>query len=163
MIINFSEGKDMGIVVKSSDFKNGGYIPVKYTCDGTDISPEISWSNFPENTKSFVIIMDDPDAPVGTFTHWIVYDIPANINKFSENFPKVADINGIKQGINDFRKVGYGGPCPPRGKPHRYFIKIYALDVSNLNIPAMSSRKTVEEAMKGHIIDEGYLMGLYGR
>jgi len=163
ILINFSEGLEMGIVVKSSNFKNGEYIPVKYTCDGADVSPEISWSNFPENTKSFAIIMDDPDAPVGTFTHWIIYDIPSNINKLLEDFPKVADVENIKQGVNDFRRIGYGGPCPPPGKPHRYFFKIFALDIPNLGIPSGAPRKTVEETMKGHVIAEGYLMGLYSR
>ena len=151
------------IKVNSPSFKNGDFIPQKYTCDGEDVSPALSWSNFPKETKSFVIIMDDPDAPIGTFTHWIVYDIPVSTTSLPENFPKVAEIDGIKQGINDFRRIGYGGPCPPPGKPHRYFFKVYALNVESLNVEPGATRKQVEKAMENHIIAKGTLMGKYGR
>jgi hypothetical protein len=163
-ILNTAGGEsNMKIKVESPAFENGREIPVKYTCDGEDVSPEIIWSNIPEGTKSLVLIMDDPDAPMGTFTHWVVYDIPPRLHHLPEDLPKVAEIETLKQGINDFRNVGYGGPCPPPGKPHRYFFKVYALDVSSLGIPAGMTRKIVEDSMKGHILGEGYLMGLYGR
>ncbi len=164
LIFNLSEGVEkMSIKVESPAFENGEIIPVKYTCDGEDISPEMIWSNIPSETKSLVLIMDDPDAPMGTFTHWIVYDIPTRLNHLPEDLPKVAEIETLKQGINDFRNVGYGGPCPPPGKPHRYFFKVYALDVSSLGIPGGMTREIVEERMQGHVIAEGYLMGVYGR
>ncbi len=162
-LIITSFGGDKMIKVESPAFGFGEFIPVKYTCDGMDISPPIYWSNFPENTKSFVLIMDDPDAPIGIFTHWIVYDIPANIHGFKENVPKLPEIYGVKQGINDFGRIGYGGPCPPPGNPHRYFIKVYALDVCDLNLPPGANRHMVEAAMEDHILSEGELMGLYGR
>jgi len=151
------------ITVKSPAFKEGEYIPIDYTCDGSDISPELRWSGYPPETNSFVIIMDDPDAPLGTFTHWIVYDIPADLDYIPEDFPKLSEIDGIKQGINDFGKIGYGGPCPPLGKPHRYFFKVYAINQPTLGLPAGASRQEVEMIMTGKVIDEGYLSGLYGR
>lgn len=149
--------------VKTSAFEDGEFIPAVYTCDGSDISPDIEWVGFPSDTQSFVLIMDDPDAPLGTFTHWIVYDIPASVNFLPENFPKVPVIDGIKQGINDFGKIGYGGPCPPMGKPHRYFFKIFALEIPSLGLPAGASRQEVEMLMTGKVLDEGYIMGFYGR
>ncbi|WP_293446064.1 YbhB/YbcL family Raf kinase inhibitor-like protein [Persephonella sp.] len=151
------------ITVISSAFEEGGHIPITYTCDGPDISPEISWDNYPPETQSFVIVMDDPDAPVGTFTHWVLYDIPSSVNFIPENFPKVPEIDGIKQGINDFGKIGYGGPCPPLGKPHRYFFRVFAVDQPTLGLPAGASRQEVEMIMSGKVIDEGYLIGIYGR
>jgi len=151
------------IEVVSSAFDNGEFIPEIYTCDGEDISPDLKWSGYPSNTESFVLIMDDPDAPIGTFTHWVVYDIPKNVNAFPENFPKVPEVDGIKQGITDFRRVGYGGPCPPPGKPHRYFIKVFALDIPSLGLPAGATRSQVESKMKGQVLSKGHLMGLYGR
>ena len=151
------------ITVISSAFEEGGHIPITYTCDGPDISPEISWDNYPPETQSFVIVMDDPDAPVGTFTHWVLYDIPSSVNFIPENFPKVPEIDGIKQGINDFGKIGYGGPCPPLGKPHRYFFRVFAVDQPTLGLPAGASRQEVEMIMSGKVIDKGYLIGIYGR
>ena len=158
----YSEEKSL-IKVKSPKFKYGDFIPQKYTCDGQDVSPPLNWNNYPENTKSFVLIVDDPDAPIGIFTHWVVYDIPANINHLEENFPKKAVVNGIKQGINDFGNIWYGGPCPPPGKPHRYFFKIYALDIPTLNLPAGATKEQVEQKMLNHIIAQGKLIGLYKR
>ncbi len=151
------------IIVKSPVFEEGGYIPVSYTCDGSDVSPEIRWYDYPSETQSFVVIMDDPDAPLGTFTHWIVYDIPASLDYLPEGFPKLPEVDGIKQGINDFGKIGYGGPCPPLGKPHRYFFKVFAIDQPSLGLPAGASRQEVEMIMTGKVIDEGYLVGIYGR
>ncbi len=102
--------------VESSAFREGEVIPVKYTCDGADLSPPLSWSDIPEGTKSFVIIADDPDAPIGTFTHWVIYDIPAKVRSLEEGVPKTERVGDAKQGLNDFGYVGYGGPCPPKGR-----------------------------------------------
>lgn len=153
----------MAINIISNSFENGEIIPRKFTCDGDDISPELSWEPIPVGTKSFALIADDPDAPVGTWTHWLLYDIPANFTALPENIAKTAKVPGIgKQGVNDFRKLGYGGPCPPVGKPHRYFFKLFALD-TKLNLRAGASKQELEHALHGHILDQGVLIGLYGR
>ena len=152
----------MGITVVSSAFDAMKVIPSKYTCDGADISPSLAWQNVPEKTKSLVLISDDPDAPVGTWVHWVCYDIPPTVDGLDENIPKVNTLpKGGKQGINDFHRIGYGGPCPPRGT-HRYFFKVYALD-SMLNLPAEKTKKEVEKAMEGHVLDSGELVGVYSR
>ncbi len=150
--------------VESQAFREGEVIPIKYTCEGEDLSPPISWSEVPAGTKSFVLIMDDPDAPIGTFTHWIVYDIPPDIRSLREGIPKSEKTGIFKQGLNDFGFTGYGGPCPPKGHGyHRYFFKVFALDLNTLDLPASANRRQVEERMKGHVIGEGYLMGRYKR
>lgn len=137
-------------------------IPQQYTCDGEDISPSLSWTDVPENAKSFVLISDDPDAPMGTWVHWVIYNIPANVKELAEGISADKQLmNGALQGINDFRKIGYGGPCPPRGK-HRYYFKLYALD-TKLNLPAGASKKEVEKAIQDHILDQAKLMGIYQR
>ncbi len=160
--VAFAGGKVMK--VESPVFKEGEVIPTKHTCDGIDVSPPISWSNVPEGTKSFVLIMDDPDAPIGTFTHWVIYDIPADVRDLEEGIPRADQVGVAKQGINDFGFVGYGGPCPPKGHGyHRYYFKVYALDIETLGLPAKATRKQVEERMKGHILGEGSLMGRYKR
>ncbi|MDQ7056706.1 MAG: YbhB/YbcL family Raf kinase inhibitor-like protein [Persephonella sp.] len=151
------------MIVKSPIIQYGETIPKIYTCDGSDISPPVSWSGYPQETQSFVLIMDDPDAPMGVFTHWIAYDIPAGTNELPEDFPQLPEVDGIKQGINDFGRIGYGGPCPPFGKLHRYFFRVFALYVPSLELPSGASRQEVELVMTGKIIDKGYLMGLYGR
>ena len=161
-----SHGKDK-IIVNTDAFQHGGFIPKKYTCEGQNISPSVSWYRIPNSAKSFVLIMDDPDAPMGTFTHWIVYDIPANINSLDEGVPKSSNLsNGIKQGTNDFGKVGYDGPCPPRHQTHRYFIKVIALDTRSLNIPPGADRETLDRALqknRNHIVGEGFIYGLFRR
>jgi len=161
LFINYSLGSEAMKV--EAPFKEGQDIPRKYTCDGEDVSPQVKWSGQPSNTKSFVLIMDDPDAPVGTFTHWIVYDIPASQTSLQENFPKRSEVRSIKQGINDFGRVGYGGPCPPRGHTHKYYIKVYALDVESLGLRPGATRREVESKMQGHVIGQGQTMGRYGR
>ena len=114
--------------IRSSSFDEGGFIPGKYTCDGIDVSPPLEWSSVPEGTKTFALICDDPDAPMGTWVHQVIFNIPGNIRELQENVPHQKILkNGGKQGENDFRKIGYGGPCPPRGT-HRYYFKINALD-----------------------------------
>ena len=153
----------MAIQVSSKSFPAGGDIPRKFTCDGADLSPELSWSEPPAKARSWALIGDDPDAPVGVFTHWVVYDLPPATRGLPEGVPKAGDIpGGGRQGRNDFGKVGYGGPCPPPGKPHRYFFKVYALD-NLLNLKPGASRSEVQHAMQGHVLVEGEVMGRYGR
>lgn len=148
--------------IKSSVFDEGGMIPKRYTCDDADISPPLSWTGAPEGTKSFVLISDDPDAPVGTWVHWVIFNIPANIGELPEMVPPSKSLpDGTKQGTNDFRKIGYGGPCPPGGT-HRYYFKLYALD-TKLNLDAGATKADVTRAMQGHILAECHLMGRYSR
>ena len=156
-------GSAMNFAISSSSFQNGKEIPTKFTCDGADISPALSWANPPSGTQSFALIADDPDAPVGTWTHWVLFDLPAQTASLSEGVAKVDELpGGGRQGRNDFRKIGYGGPCPPPGKPHRYFFKLYALD-KMLNLKAESSKQEVELAIGGHILGKAELMGTYRR
>lgn len=137
-------------------------IPTVYTCDGINVSPPLVWSGLPTGTESVVLICDDPDTPVGTWVHWVCYDIPATTSGLRENVPKTDVIpSGGKQGINDFRKVGYGGPCPPSGT-HRYFFKLYAL-ACMLEVGAGKSKEEIEQAMTGHILAEAQLIGIYSR
>lgn len=153
----------MSLELKSPDFTSGGNIPKQFTCDGTDISPALGWSAPPAATQSFALIADDPDAPVGTWVHWVIFDLPPNLRNLPQNFPKSEQsADGSAQGRNDFRKIGYGGPCPPPGKPHRYFFKLYALD-TKLNLKPGATKKDLERAMQGHIIAQGEYMGRYSR
>ncbi len=148
----------------SPAFGNGEYVPVKYTCDGEDISPPLLFLEPPEDTRSFAILVDDPDAPGGVFTHWIIYDIPATFEGLPEDVPPVSELEyGIKQGLNDFGRVGYGGPCPPPGNPHRYFFVIFALDVPSLGLPPGVEKAQFLEALEGHVLAQDELVGLYGR
>ncbi|RUM29215.1 MAG: YbhB/YbcL family Raf kinase inhibitor-like protein [Aquifex sp.] len=150
--------------VFSKSFKNGDVIPTIYTCDGENISPHIAWKNFPLETKSFVLIMDNRDKSSNIFTHWIVYDIPLSVCELPENFPKHPEVNGIKQGINDRGEIGYFGPCPPRGDEyHRYTFTVYALKISNLGLPAGVPRSKVEKAIEGFVIAKAQIVGLYKR
>ena len=153
----------MAFSLKSKAFSEAGMLATKYTSDGTDISPQLMWSDAPSSTKSFALIMDDPDARSGMWVHWVLYDLPASTTELAEGVPCVETLaHGGKQGINDFKKIGYGGPCPPKGAPHRYFFKLYALDCL-LNLEPGASKKGVEQAMQGHILAECQLMGRYGR
>lgn len=153
----------MSFVLETKAFPKGGEIPGKYTCSGEDVSPALSWSGAPQETKSFALIVEDPDAPSGTFTHWIVYDLPATTHQLPENVSKTDDLSGGgRQGRNDFRRVGYGGPCPPPGRSHRYFFKLYALNAA-LNLPAGTSKQDVESAMRGRIIAQAELVGKFAR
>jgi len=156
-------GLAMSFNLESDAFKNGGDIPKKFTCDGPDVSPALVWRDLPPATKSLALIADDPDAPVGTWVHWVVYDMEPQTFQLREGVAKSEAIPGIgKQGLNDFRKIGYGGPCPPPGKPHRYFFKLYALD-SMLNLKPRATKADVEQAMKGHILAQTELIGRYKR
>lgn len=153
----------MSFTIFSSAFHNGGDIPRKYTCEGTDVSPELSWTTPPSGTQSLALIADDPDAPVGTWTHWVLYDLPANASGLPENVAKMDELpSGARQGRNDFKKIGYGGPCPPPGKPHRYFFKLYALD-GKLDLKPGASKQEVEKAMQGHILGQAEFMGKFHR
>ncbi len=152
----------MEINVKSPAFVPGGKIPDKYTCDGMDISPPLTWTSGPEGTKTFAIICDDPDAPMGTWVHWVLFNLPVNITELHENVPPEKELEiGARQGMNDFRRIGYGGPCPPGGV-HRYFFKLYALD-AEINLEAGATKDELLKAMEGHILAEGQLMGRYER
>lgn len=146
----------------SPAFKYGGRIPMKYTCDGDDISPPLRWSGVPNGTESFVLICDDPDAPMGTWVHWVYYNIPKNVRSLPESIvPTENPYIGGTQGINDFKRVGYGGPCPPMGT-HRYFFKLYALK-DRLNLPSGLTKEQVLEKIGDHIIGKAILMGIYSR
>jgi Raf kinase inhibitor-like YbhB/YbcL family protein len=153
----------MALKVTSPDFTSGGTIPKQFTCDGADISPALAWNDPPGGTQSFSLIADDPDAPVGTWVHWVSFDLPASARSVSQNVPKMEQLeNGAWQGRNDFGKIGYGGPCPPRGTPHRYFFKLYALD-TKLNLKSGATKQDVERAQQGHVLAQGEYMGRYGR
>jgi len=143
-------------------FDDGEKIPKKYTCDGEDLSPEIHILGVSKEAKSLTIIVDDPDCPFGTFTHWVLYNLPADTAKIDENIPAAEVLpNGAMHGVTDFKTVGYGGPCPPSGI-HRYFFKLYALDTV-LDLPKKATKKQVEAAIKGHVIEEAQISGLYSR
>ena len=153
----------MSLTISSSAFKEGERIPDKYTCEGEDISPQLSWSDTPEGTKSFTLICDDPDAPMGTWDHWLIYNIPADSEGLSEAVPTDESLtDGSKQGLNSWEKKSYGGPCPPPGDPHRYFFKLYALDTM-LTLTGDADKSTLENAMQEHILAEAQLMGTFSR
>lgn len=146
----------------SSDLKDGK-VPVAHTCDGANASPQLSWSAPPAGTKSLALVVSDPDAPSGEFTHWVLFNLPPTERSLPEGVPQSDQLaDGARQGGNDFGKTGYGGPCPPRNSEHRYIFTLYALDTT-LDLPAGASRKEVEAAMKGHIRARGELTARYGR
>lgn len=154
----------MALTLKSSAFSHNGSIPAQYTCEGNDISPDLSWSEVPGNAKSLVLIVDDPDAPDPaapklTWVHWVLYNIPANATGLPEAVTVKALPAGTKEGLNDWKRTGYGGPCPPIGR-HRYFHKLYALDVV---LPGLGrpTKADIEKAMKGHVLAETQLIGTY--
>ena len=152
----------MDIKISSSAFDEGGTIPLKYTCDGEDVSPPLEWSGVPEGAKTLVLISDDPDAPMGTWVHWVLFNLPATVNNLPEDIPPMQTLeSGAKQGMNDFRRIGYGGPCPPGGM-HRYYFKIYALD-TEIDLEAGAAKPEILRAMEGHILAQGQLMGRYSR
>ncbi|UCG48528.1 MAG: YbhB/YbcL family Raf kinase inhibitor-like protein [Phycisphaerales bacterium] len=152
----------MEIKLTSSAFEDGGMIPSKYTCDGDDVSPPLKWDNVPEEARSIALICDDPDAPMGTWVHWVLFNLPAEARELSENVPSDDTLaNGARQGLTDFGRVGYGGPCPPGGT-HRYFFKIYALDVE-IELSSKARKRDLLSAMEGHILAQGQLVGKYKR
>jgi Raf kinase inhibitor-like YbhB/YbcL family protein len=153
----------MALALTSPAFKEGDLIPKKHTCDGPDLSPQLRWASPPKGPRSFALIADDPDAPAGTWVHWVIFNIPADQPELPEGVPAQEVLpNGARQGLNDFKRVGYGGPCPPPGKPHRYYFKLYAVDV-NLDLKPRATKSQVLEAIKGHILGEAQLMGRFGR
>ena len=153
----------MAFEITSSAFTQGRPIPKNYTCEASDVSVPLRWNDPPARTKSFALIADDPDAPMGTWVHWVVYDLPAEARELPEDVSKQETLrDGTKQGLNDFRRVGYGGPCPPPGKPHRYFFKLYALD-KKIGLPPRATKPQVLDAMKDHVLAEAQLMGTYKR
>ncbi len=155
----------MALVLTSPAFRDGAAIPPQHTCDGRDVSPALVWGGAPPGTATFALIADDPDAPGGTWVHWVIYNIPAHVTALPEGLETTQQPRapaGALQGRNDFRRTGYGGPCPPPGRPHRYFFKLYALDAT-LPLRAGASKADVEQAMKGHVIAQAQMMGTYAR
>ena len=154
----------MAFTLTSTAFRDGAAIPVKHTCDGVDVSPLLAWSGAPAGTRSFALIADDPDAPAASWVHWVVYNLPAAVSELPENVAKVEslDLGGARQGRNDFRRPGYGGPCPPPGPAHRYFFTLYALDAP-LTLKPGAQSKDVKTAMEGHVLGSAQLLGTYAR
>jgi len=151
----------MAFQITTTAFRDGSSIPKRFTCDGPDVSPALSWGDPPAGTRSLAIIADDPDAPAGTWVHWVLYDLPAETRKLSEGVAKDRELpNGALQGRNDFGKIGYNGPCPPRGSEHRYFFKLYALD-SRTGLKAGATKSELERAMKGHVLAQAQLVGKF--
>ncbi len=146
--------------VSSPAFKNGSRIPVNYTCTGADLSPAIQW-DFKGTAKSFAVTCTDPDAPGGTFVHWVIFNIAPETRTLREGFPRAADYAGILQGVTDFGSVGYNGPCPPAGRPHRYIFTVYALDIL-IDDKGVSYSGLIGR-IKGHIVAQGRITGTYGR
>lgn len=148
----------MSLELTSSAFMDGGFIPILYTCKGSDISPELKWTGVPAGTKSFVLIMDDPDAPHGTWDHWVLYNIPANVMELPEDVAALP--KGTEVGLNSWNKNSYGGPCPPSGV-HRYFFKLYALDA--ILMPQKNMTKSLLlKSIEGHVLASAQLVGNYG-
>jgi len=153
----------MTLILKSSAFAADAEIPKKFTCEGPDASPALEWSGPPAKTASYALIMDDPDAPVGTWVHWVLWNLPANTHSLPEGVPKSEQLDaGARQGRNDFRRIGYNGPCPPPGKTHRYFFRLYALD-AKLDLAPGATRQELDAAMKGHILGEAEYVGTFRR
>ena len=148
----------MSFEITVSGFANGGHVPPRHTCDGEDVSPAIHWKGAPDEALGFVLILDDPDAPVGTWNHWLLYDIPNT----TESLPEGGSAG--QSGTNDFGRSGYGGPCPPRGHgPHRYFFKVFAMNTPSLGLPAGAKRADLDAAMLGKVLAQAEYMGRYER
>jgi Raf kinase inhibitor-like YbhB/YbcL family protein len=154
----------VNIQIASDAFQQGEAIPTKHTCDGEDLSPRLRWSDIPPNTKSLALICEDPDAPSGLFTHWVLFNLPPMVTELPEDVSAQERLaNGAIQGRNDFKRIGYGGPCPPpQDGAHRYFFRLYALD-TELQLPAGARREDLVLAMDGHVLAMGQLMGTYRR
>jgi len=147
----------------SSAFAAGTEIPTQYTCKGEDISPPLEWSGTPDKVATYAIVMDDPDAPSGTWVHWLIWNFPPSDSSMSADTPRLRNFDdGGRQGRNSFRKIGYNGPCPPPGQTHSYFFRIYALD-QKLDLPAGADRVQLDAAMKGHILAQSEYMGTFHR
>jgi hypothetical protein len=153
----------MAFTITSTAFAHEAAIPKAYTCDGTDVSPPLAWTDPPQGTVSLALILDDPDAPAGTWVHWVLYNVPAASRALPERVPTVDILpDGTRQGLNDFSRIGYGGPCPPRGPAHRYRFKLFALDTV-LDLHHRATTAHLERAMKGHLLAKAELHGRYQR
>ena len=153
----------MSLVLMTTAFQHGGEIPSRYTCSGVNLSPALTWSGAPAATRTLALIADDPDAPVGTWTHWLIWNIPAQATSLPEGVPAIDALkDGSRQGKNDFGQLGYGGPCPPPGKPHRYFFKLYALD-AKLDLKPGATKRELEAAIAPHILSKTELLGIFRR
>jgi Raf kinase inhibitor-like YbhB/YbcL family protein len=153
----------MALQLTSTAFREGETVPKQYTGDGKDTSPPLAWTDAPAGTKSFALICDDPDAPRGAWDHWVLFNLPAESRGLEEGVPTTEKLpTGARQGKNGWGKIGYGGPAPPRGKPHRYFFKLYALDAA-LDLPAGATKQQLTDAMQEHVLAEAHLMGAYAR
>ncbi|MGC9197680.1 MAG: YbhB/YbcL family Raf kinase inhibitor-like protein [Acidobacteriaceae bacterium] len=153
----------MAFAVKAIGMAAGGRIPREFTCEGADTSPSLRWTGAPPQTRSFALILDDPDAPGGTWTHWLMWNIPGKATGLPSNVTKAAEFtDGARQGSNDFKRIGYSGPCPPPGRAHRYFFHLYALDCK-LDLRPGAGRAELEHAIKGHVIQQAEWMGRYQR
>lgn len=151
------------LTISSGSFRHNQPIPAKHTCEGADVSPPLKWEGAPAGTKSFALIVDDPDAPGGPWVHWVIYGIAATTGELPEGVAKTDTVGAMKQGVNDFGRVGYGGPCPPRGHGvHHYHFRLYALD-AELKLAPRLSRPQLEAAMKGHVVAQTELVGTYQR
>jgi len=150
----------MAFQITSNAFSEGGWIPELHSCQGADLSPSLEWSDAPTDTRSFALVVDDPDAPAGIWCHWVLYDIPSSVHALAQGYkPGRVGVSGT----NDFGKLGYGGPCPPKGGPHRYFFKLHALDVHTLGLGTGIPRADLLRAIKGHVLAETQFMGRYQR
>lgn len=149
--------------LSSPAFADGTAVPRPHTCDGEDLSPPLTWTGVPVGTRSFALICDDPDAPRGTWVHWLLWNLPADTIELGPGVPRKPELpSGARQGINDGGDIGYSGPCPPPGKPHRYFFRLHALDTT-LNLPPGSNRPDLEAAMEGHVLGSATVLGVYQR
>lgn len=153
----------MKLDLTTPSFAEGQPIPPRHAFDEQNVSPALKWSGVPPATKSLALICDDPDAPMGTWVHWVIYDLPPDAGGLAEGVATTPELaNDAKQGLNDYKRIGYGGPCPPPGKPHRYFFKLYALDTKPELKPGLTKEELLK-AMDGHVLAEGQLMGTYQR
>jgi Raf kinase inhibitor-like YbhB/YbcL family protein len=163
LLLGAGGGLAMAFELKSPSISSGGDIPTKHTCDGPDVSPPLEWTSPPAGTKAFALVCEDPDAPSGLWVHWVLWGMAPTATALPEGVNRAPTLpDGSRQGRNDFGKVGHNGPCPPRGRPHRYFYRLYALDA----VPSLepgATRQQLLDAIKGHVLGQAELMGRYGR
>lgn len=157
------EGSEVEFSLTSTAFAEGDPIPVEHTCDGDNISPPLAWTGIPDGARSLALVCDDPDAPSKTWVHWVMYDLPPTLTELQEAVPDDRELEfGGAHGTNDFKNLGYGGPCPPTGSPHRYHFKLYALD-KRLNLDPGATKEGLESAIEGHVLSQAELVGTYER